>query len=292
MHFVKILLVSAFLFATLGVIARLLFPEWFIPRYEIEFSGSSERPQENVSPYAVQNSVAPNALAQYLSEEFSLPQQAGGGYTYFDPITQASVTNTSDNSGAQFSDPTAAPTEGDTLIPQDTAEQAARQFLEGLGYPTELSVTAVSLHKSEGVHLEEASAADASVYKFTFVPSLNALSVTTPSGTSSEIDVFVSQKGVFKAFLPPLIFTATRLQEQSVLSVEAALNNLSLGQFSSPDVQEDSQKLGKFSLTSRELVYRFNADLQQIVPMYRFSGTYTNAANQTREVEVYVNAIE
>jgi len=291
-HFVAIILGSAAIFAVLGVGARLLFPEWFIPRYDVEFSGDPSRPREKINPYTVQNGVAPDALAKYLSQELTLSETTQGGDTYFDPLTETSVSRAPDNSGTQYTDPTAAPDEGESLLPLDTAEQAARQFLLGLGYPKELKLVQVGYQRIDGMHIEEATEETATAYKLSFVPSLSELPVSSSTGTNHEIDVSVSAKGVFKAFLPPLVFSATQLQEQTVLSVEAALNQLSLGAFTSSQVTPDAQKTGSFSLTTRELVYRLENGSQQIVPMYKFTGTYTNALGKSQDVEVYVKAIE
>lgn len=291
-HFVQIILVAAGGFVVLGVGARLLFPEWFIPRYEVEFEGDPSRPRDSATPYTLSETVPADTLGSYLSEEFSLGQQTPGGYTFYDETTQTSITRSSDNSGVQYTDPTAAPSAGVALPSQSTAERAARQFLEELGYPSELRLIEVGFQLTGGNHIEETTQDEATAYQFTFVPELQELAVIGSTGTSPEIEVSVSGNGVFKAFLPPLLFTATQLQAQTVVSVETALNKLALGEFSSAQVTPDTQKTGTFSLENRELVYRLQPETQRISPMYKFIGTYTNSLGKSQDVEVYVNAIE
>lgn len=289
-HAVKIAVVVGTILLSIGLLARLLFPELFAPRYEVEFSG--ERTSEKTSAAIAQADwiVPQDQFGPYLAESFALPESTPEKTTYYNSDTQQSLNFSPDGSIAEYSNTANQP--GTAPITLQTGEQLARTFLQGLGYPTELSLMQVKYFAADDLHFEESSPEEADIYSFEFVPEVESLPVTALESQTNVLSVFVSGNGVFKATLRPLFLDASVGESQNLKSVDEALDDLSLGNFTSPQITPGALRQGTFQLQEQILMYAFGQRKDTLEPVYRFTGTYRNPQGQTLPVEVYVNAIE
>jgi len=287
---VKIVVVGGITLATLSLLARFLFPELFVPRYDIEFTG--ERTAEKTSAPTAQTewTVPPNQFGEYLVESLDLPDSTPQKTTFYEPATQRSLTFDPDRSLAQYTDPVNPP--GTAPRSLEGAEQQARQFLQQLGYPDGLRLLQVKYYETHGVHYEQASLGEADIYSFEFAPEVADLPVTSTDGNTNVLSIMVSGNGVFKATLRPLFLKASVGESQNLKTVDEALEDLSLGNFTSPQVTPGSLRQGTFKLQEQILMYAFGQGKETLEPVYRFTGTFTPAQGPTVSVEVYVNAIE
>lgn len=289
-HLLALVISIALFFSISGVLVRLLFPEWFVPKYGVQFTGETTLSTTEAPTVRAQREVEPDNFGAYLQEKFSLPLSIANNTSFYDPDTQISITLNPSRDVAVYTNPQLDLTQ--RPVSKEAGEQIARNFLSELGYGTNLQLEKIEYLHSDGLHYDYSSEEESSVYSYFFSLIQNGLPLNASTDEINFLQVLVVRDGVSSARLRPLYFSLNNQENHDIKSIQQALQEVALGEFTSDSLQQTPERQGNFLLTEKELIYLLNSETQVMEPTYRFTGTFTNERGQTLPVEVFVKAIE
>ncbi len=305
---------------TVGVIVVVLLAAILIPRFggpskpslpvyesaagevQVAYNGSNTFLKSELPVYKLRSLTPASELLPTFAQALELQASPLAKTLYLNQNSTVSLSQVPDTYQVFYTNEDNSSNEESEPVSKSQAEAYALAFLTKLGYNTnELKLndtltryTRLSLG-SEG--LRDVGENETSTIVFYFERQLENIPVALSSSPITRLELWVTKKGVWKADLTTLSFTADKGSTTKLLPLEQVIKQLQRGYFyilgtldAVPQEKDDLQVTG-LNLTYATLEYRIDEGQGVIMPFVRFEGTATLKNKETVDIGLITPAI-